>query len=94
MNKSPELTSTLAQFFYKKGKINHEQFLEIVNCRLCRLEMGRRLSWWSYCVLYSILVTGLCELLILRQAQGDNGWDKICVDIFSHYYKLICDRGG
>jgi len=55
----------LAQFFNNDTKISYEQFLEVDYCRLCRLEMGRRMSWRYRCVLYCVLVTWLCELLKL-----------------------------
>jgi len=55
----------LAQFFYTNWKINYEQFLEIIDCRLCRMEMGRWLPWRYCCFYYCVLATRLHTLLKL-----------------------------
>jgi hypothetical protein len=79
----------LAQFFYMDKKIKYEQFLEIIDCRLCRMEMGRRVSW-RYCgFYYSVLVAWLYTLLTLSTATLTITDDKIVLIFFLIINKRI-----
>jgi len=56
-------------------KNNYEQFLEVIDRRVCRVEMGRRMLGRYCCVLYCVLVTWVCALLI-------KGWQTLKLLIF------------
>jgi hypothetical protein len=70
---------TWHSFSIKTEKPDYEQFLEIAYSRLCRMEMGRWLSWIYCCILYCLLVIGLLlkifptQYKLIRDHGGQGG---------------------